>query len=166
MIDNDINFHLIYYLSSPPHTVRTSGKCSYALLFCRMGTPPVHIACSLRKWIHAGDLLFWLGRCCWCANSPCQSRKCSTHSGLCITSFCLVCLVQVVVARLLVRMALIDWLQRKALVCLCCHVLFHSGSSAIVAISNSVARSSSASSSGAPSSKLLFWDVVPQLIMG
>ena len=127
MIDNDINFHLIYYLSSPPHTVRTSGKCSYALPFCRMGTPPVHIACILRKWIHAGDLLFWLGRCCWCANSPCQSRKCSTHSGLCITSFCLVCLVQVVVARLLVRMALIDWLQRKALVCLCCHVLFHFG---------------------------------------
>ena len=160
MIDIDITFYLIYYLSSPPHTVRTSGKCSYASPFCRIGTPHVPIACSLHKWIHSGDLHFWLGRCCWCANPPRRSRKCSTCSGLHTTTFCLVRLVLVVVACLPVRMALLDCLRRMALVCLCCHILFHVGSSATTAISSYL------SSRGAPSAKFLLWDVVPHLILG
>ena len=42
----DINV-LIYYLSSPPHTVRPWGTLSCASLSCRMGTPPVRTAYSL-----------------------------------------------------------------------------------------------------------------------
>ena len=127
MIDIDIHFHLIYYQLSLPHTVRTTGKCSYASPFYRRGTPPVHIACSLHEWIHSGDLLFCMGRSCCCANPPHWSRKSGTRFGLRTTSFCLVCSALVVVACLPVRMSLIDCLQHIALVCRCCHVLFHVG---------------------------------------
>ena len=65
------NFFFIYYLSLSPHTIRLTSKCSCASPFYRRGTPPVHIACSLRKWIHSGDLLLCMGRRCCCAIPPC-----------------------------------------------------------------------------------------------
>ena len=102
------------------------GTCSCASPFYRRGTPPVPTEYSLHEWIHPGDLVFCMGRSCCCANPLHQNCKCSKQSDLQSNVFYLGRSALVFVVCLLVHMALIDCLQRMALVCQCRHSLFRS----------------------------------------
>jgi hypothetical protein len=83
----DINA-LIYYLSSPPHTVKPTGTLSYASLSYKLGNPLVRTAYSLHVLIHVGGLVSCMDMLRSCANPQRRNHKSSTRFGLQSASFC------------------------------------------------------------------------------
>jgi hypothetical protein len=106
---------LIHYLSSLPHTLRPTGTSFYASLSCRMDTPLIRTAYSLRVLIHLGGLVSCTDMLRSCANPQRQNHTSSTHFGLQSTLFCWsIELTAVLIVYLPGRMGWADCLQHMA----------------------------------------------------
>ena len=70
--------YLLYYLSSPPHTIRMTCALSCESILCKRGTLPACTAWTLRMWNRPGGPVSCTSTCCSCANLQHQNHMNST----------------------------------------------------------------------------------------
>ena len=70
--------YLLYYLSSPPHTIRMTCALSCESILCKRGTLPSCTAWTLRVWNRPGGPVSCTSTCCSCANLQHQNHMNST----------------------------------------------------------------------------------------